>query len=431
MQNTSDWKAQIADRITELKQTLHKLESHFYKVDSMLPPEPDNPHKKLGRLEGLDRVVFITPYVLRRLGADINNAQIDDAIGQAVLEVLNGLESGLKGAVAWIIDDKIQDAVKLTDVIPQLARKYTDHPPAFKGRFFRDFLRIAPDFKLMLWLSEYLEGIPQSAVNGTIRRQRPKLPEMDDYNSAESWFNYYKKEAQFEEVIIALIDKEGLTEESLQKGSKLMRQEYDEINRAGQQFVEYYQQIETRGAVFDDENPEAFLDLSEIPELENDDEGEPTSYADSESPEPWARSLPQINDWNKHIREQDYEDDDEDEDFESDPVYKILKPFVHNILSTLRREFDKQARKSSEPVRAPIDDYVAILALKSHARVASHRVWVNMAKNPAPRYGVYMFAMECLAQIGQATEKFPRPYLKQIAIDAVKVRERIAKLVPK
>jgi len=101
------------------------------------------------------------------------------------------------------------------------------------------------------------------------------------------------------------------------------------------------EEISKTRAAFDPEHPETFLDLSEIPDIEDEDDDYEVRTIDlryeeeeEEPSEPWASSLPELQNWNKSISESSFDDSElHHQEFEDDPVYRLLEPFTHNFLS--------------------------------------------------------------------------------------------------
>ena len=82
-------------------------------------------------------------------------------------------------------------------------------------------------------------------------------------------------------------------------------------------------------------------------------------------------------------------------------------------------------------MRSPLEHYLIILALKAQARISSCGVWAEDVGHEAPRKGVYLFAMECLERIAEATERFPRKHLYHLATEARNIKNRLRRYLLK
>ncbi|HHT9111253.1 MAG TPA: hypothetical protein ACFYDZ_08875, partial [Candidatus Brocadiaceae bacterium] len=298
-------------------------------------------------------------------------------------------------------------------------------------RFLRDITRIAPDFQILL---EMFEGFRE---NGRIR---PKEPEANTSWSPECWLDYYREQARLEEPLIAMVDAEGLSGASLEKGMKRMIEESAQRDKMMEKQVITYKLMRNRDAAFSPEHPERFLDLSEIPDIKDEDDDDYEVRAidlryeeeEEEPPEPWASSLPELRDWNKITQKSSFDDSELfRQDFEDDPVYLLLNPFVHNLFECLKQDDlrrDKEGKGEETEMRSPLDHYLIILALKAQVRISSCGVWVEDVGHEAPRKGVYLFAMECLERIAEAIERFSPEHHYHLATEARNIKKQIEKI---
>ncbi len=255
---------------------------------------------------------------------------------------------------------------KLSGIIPQSSI-----------RFLRDMSGIAPDFHI---LSSMFEGFRESG------RTRPKEPETDKSWSPELWLDYYREQARLEEPLIAMVDAEGLTGISLEKGMKQMIEEREQMDKRMEKQINSYNLMRNRDAAFDTEYPEKFLDLLEIPDVKDED----------------------------------------------DPVYHLLKPFTNNVLERLKRDYFnrvKESKNEEDLMRSPLEHYLVILALKPQVRISSCGVMAESVGHEAPRKGVYMFAMECLERIADAIERFSLKHLYPLAAEARNIIKQIEEIL--
>lgn len=438
-QENFDWKARVRNEIAAVRSTFDKLEGFFAQADEEIGNDPDDPREGLGRLPGLDRLMLLLPCVLDRLEEDIDKDLFSLPIGgdggaaHQLLDGLGAIKQAIQTVLTWYIHNDVDQALELVNTALEGARKYTvKEEPGFRGRFLHDLARIAPDFQIMRGM---LEDFQEN------RRRRPKHPEDNELCSTERWLKYYREQARLEEPMFAVVDAEGLSEQSLEKGMKLMIEESKRLDHHKEEFVERYRLMKNRDTVFDPERPELFLDLTEIPEVEDDgddDDYEVRSidlrYEEDDRPSPWASSLPELKAWNKRTMEPTLEDEEDPTrpDFLKDPVYRMLDPFINNLFSCLKEEYFETIQDSGEeayPMRSPLDHYLILVALKAQARISSCGVWVDSAGHPAPRHGAYMFAMDCLERIAEAVERFAPESLQHLATQARHIKRRIKNLI--
>jgi hypothetical protein len=95
---------------------------------------------------------------------------------------------------------------------------------------------------------------------------------------------------------------------------------------------------------------------------------------EEEQPEPWASSLPELLDWNKITHESSFDDSELcRQDFEDDPVYLLLNPFVHNLFECLKQDDlrrIKECKRGKNELRSALEHYLIILALKAQVRIS-------------------------------------------------------------
>lgn len=197
-----------------------------------------------------------------------------------------------------------------------------------------------------------------------------------------------------------------------------------------------YNLMRNRDAAFDPGHPERFLDLSEIPDIKEEDGDYEVRIVDlryeeeeEESSEPWASSLPELQNWNESISESSSDDSElRHQDFEDDPVYRLLEPFTHNLIECLKRDYlcrIKESGGKGNHMRSPLENYLVILALKAQVRLSSCGVLVESIGHEAPRKGVYLFTMECLEKIPDAIEKLSLEHLYHLAAEARDIKKQI------
>ncbi|MGR3302990.1 MAG: hypothetical protein ACUZ8I_10870 [Candidatus Scalindua sp.] len=420
---------QILEEISKTRNVFTELDDFFLKADENIANDPDDPREGIGRFPGLDRLMFLIPCVINRLGEDISKSEEVEDIAP-ITEGLQAIKEGVNSVLAYYLQDDVDCALNLLSNALSNIDKLSSSKPQSYIRFFRDMARIAPDFRILL---DMLEGFRES------KRTRPTEPETDESWSPERWLNYYKEQARLEEPLIAMVDTEGLSEASLEKGMKQMIEESEQMDKRMEKHFFSHKLMKNRDAAFDPEHPGKFLDLSNIPDIKDEDDDDyevraiDLHYEEEEEPEPWASSLPELQDWNKSASESSFDDSELfHQDFEEDPVYRLLKPFTHNALECLKHDYLHRVKESGNEenlMRSPLEHYLVILALKPQVRISSCGVMVEDVGHEAPRKGVYMFAMECLDRIAEAIEIFCLEHLYHLAAEARDIKKQIEEIL--
>ena len=154
---------------------------------------------------------------------------------------------------------------------------------------------------------------------------------------------------------------------------------------------------------------------------------------EEEPPESWASSLPELRDWNKISHESSHNNSELfRQDFEDDPVYRLLNPFVHDLFECIKHDYLQRVKESESEeyvMRSPLEHYLIILALKAQIRISSCGVRAEDVGHEVPRKGVYLFAMECLEKIAKATNKFSQKHLYHLAVEARNIKKQIEKII--
>jgi hypothetical protein len=420
---------QILAEISKTRNAFAELDDFFLKADENIANDPDDPREGIGRFPGLDRLMFLIPCVINRLGEDISKSkEVEDVV--PIAEGLQAIKEGVKSVLTYYLQDDIDSALNLLSNTLSNIDKLSSKKFQSGIRFFRDMARIAPDFLILL---DMFEGFRES------KRTRPNEPETDESWSPECWLDYYREQARLEEPLIAMVDAEGLSEASLEKGMKQMIEEREQMDKRMEKLFFSHKLMRNRDAAFDPEYPEKFLDLSEIPDIKDKDDDDyevrvvNLRYEEEEEPEPWASSLPELQDWNKSVSESFFDDSELlRQDFEDDPVYRLLKPFTHNAIECLKHDYHHRVKESGNEenqMRSPLEHYLVILALKPQVRISSCGVMAESVGHEAPRKGVYMFAMECLDRIAEAINKFSLEHLYHLAAEARNIKKQIEEIL--
>ncbi len=421
--NMTNYK-QVIKEIYKTRDTFAKLNDFFSKADENIANDPDDPREVIGRFPGLDRLMFLIPCVINRLEEDVSESKGGEG-GILISEGLQAVKEGLNSVSIYYFQDDVEGALNLLNNslsdIDKLSRKKLQSGI----RFFRDLARIVPDFNILL---DTFESFRES------KKRRPTEPEGDESWSPERWLDYYREQARLEEPLIAMVDAEGLSEASLEKGMKQMIEESGQMDKMMEKHITTYTLMKNRDAAFDPEHPETFLDLSEIPDIEDEDDDYEVRTVDlryeeeeEEPSEPWASSLPELQNWNKSISESSFDDSElRHQDFEDDPVYRLLEPFTHNFFECLKRDHLSRIKESEEnQMRSPLENYLVLLPLKAQVRLSSCGVLVESIGHEAPRKGVYLFTLECLQRIADAIEKLSQEHLYHLAAKARNIKKQI------
>ncbi|HDY67809.1 MAG: hypothetical protein JYX80_07605 [Candidatus Scalindua sediminis] len=420
---------QVLAEISKTRNVFIELDDFFRKADENIANDPDDPREGIGRFPGLDRLMLLIPCVINRLGEDISKIKEGENVAP-ITEGLQAIKEGVNSVLAYYLQDDVDGALNLLSNALSNIDKLSSKKSQSNIRFLRDIARIAPDFQILL---DMFEGFREN------RRIRPKEPETDESWSPERWLYYYREQARLEEPLIAMVDAEGFSEASLEKGMKQMIEESEQRDKVMEKHFISHKLMKNRDAAFDPEHPEKFLDLSNIPDIKDkdDDDYEVRSidlrYEEEEEPEPWASSLPELQDWNKYTSESSFDDSElYCQNFEDDPVYCLLKPFTHNVFKCQKHDHHHRVKESGSgenQMRSPLENYLVILALKPQARISSCTVWVESVGHEAPRKGVYMFTMECLERIAEAIERFSQEHLYYLATEARNIKKQIEKIL--
>jgi hypothetical protein len=419
---------QMLIEISNTRNVLTKLNDFFCKADEDISNDPDDSREEMGRLHGLDRLIVLIPLIITRLEEDISkNKLIEDV--SPITEGLKAIQETINGVLIYYIPGDVDSAIislniSISNIDNILSKKLQSHI-----RLLQDITRVVPDFHILL---NTIDGFQRN------RKTRPEELETDKSWSAENWLSYYREQSRLEEPLIAMVDAEGLSRTSLEKGMKQMIEESEKMDKAMEKQFDSFNLMRKRDASFDPEYPEKFLDLSEIPDIKEDEDDDDYEVRtidlhyeeeEEEPAEPWASSLPELQNWNESTAEQSYDNLGLSRpDFEDDPVYRLLEPFTHNIIERLKHyhlNLIKEGSREADQLRSPLEHYLVILTMKAQVRISSCNVHVESTEHDAPRKGVYLFAMECLERIAEAIETFSQEHLYHLAAEARNIKKQI------
>jgi hypothetical protein len=419
---------QMLIEISNTREVLTKLNDFFCKADEDISNDPDDSREEMGRLHGLDRLIVLIPLIITRLEEDISKNKLIENVSP-ITEGLKAIQETINGVLIYYIPGDVDSAIislniSISNIDNILSKKLQSHI-----RLLQDITRVVPDFHILL---NTLDGFQRN------RKTRPEELETDKSWSAENWLSYYREQSRLEEPLIAMVDAEGLSRTSLEKGMKQMIEESEKMDKAMEKQFDSFNLMRKRDASFDPEYPEKFLDLSEIPDIKEDEDDDDYEVRtidlhyeeeEEEPAEPWASSLPELQNWNESTAEQSYDNLGLSRpDFEDDPVYRLLEPFTHNIIERLKHyhlNLIKEGSREADQLRSPLEHYLVILTMKAQVRISSCNVHVESTEHDAPRKGVYLFAMECLERIAEAIETFSQEHLYHLAAEARNIKKQI------
>ena len=425
-QNSANQK-QIHAGISKITDIVAELEDFFHQADVEILNDPDDTREGIGRLLGLDRLMCLIPCVMNRLDEDVSNGYEGDNV-TSIIEGLLAIQECLQSVLAYYQRDDVETPFEMLGSALSKIGNLSNKKSPSGVRVFRDIARLAPDFQI---IHNTLEGFLEN------RRTRPEEIKTDAKWSPESWLNYYREQARLEEPLIAVVEAEGLSGVSLEKGMKRMIEQSERREKSDERFLANFTLIKNRDAAFNPDYPEKFLDMPEIPDVTNDedDDGEyevrvvDLHYEEEDEPEPWASSLPELDNWNNASHESLYDNTERAvPDFNDDPVYQLLNPFVHDLIKCMKNDHNRRVKESESQeyfMRSPLEHYIILLALKAQARIAASGVHAASAGHDAPKKGVYLFVMECLEKIAKAIYKFSQKYLYRLASEARNIKRQI------
>jgi len=253
---------QVLAEISKTRNVFIELDDFFRKADENIANDPDDPREGIGRFPGLDRLMLLIPCVINRLGEDISKIKEGENVAP-ITEGLQAIKEGVNSVLAYYLQDDVDGALNLLSNALSDIDKFSSKKSQSNIRFLRDIARIAPDFQILL---DMFEGFREN------RRIRPKEPETDESWSPERWLYYYREQARLEEPLIAMVDAEGFSEASLEKGMKQMIEESEQRDKVMEKHFISHKLMKNRDAAFDPEHPEKFLDLSNIPDIKDKDD---------------------------------------------------------------------------------------------------------------------------------------------------------------
>ena len=259
-QNTTGHK-QILAELSKTRAVFAELDGFFRRADENISNDPDDPRKEIGRLPGIDRLLFLVPCVINRLEADISQ-DIEGENVAPIVEILQAIREGIQSVLSYYLRDDAEGAINLLSNVLSKIEKLSGKKSPSGIRVFRDLARIAPDFQILI---DMFEGFRECS------RTRPKEPETNTSWSPECWLDYYREQARLEEPLIAMVDAEGLSEASLEKGMKRMMEESEQRDKMMEKHFITYKLMRNRDAAFSPEHPERFLDLPEIPDIKEEE----------------------------------------------------------------------------------------------------------------------------------------------------------------
>lgn len=380
----------IASAKCEIEVQLDVLEMILACDDESIADNPDDPRDRRGRVPGFERYCSLVPIVLRRLDEDLAAKRI--GLGETDL-VLTGLSALLLPLRAFALlyehdqpdraVEELQEALVFSERLGAIPRD--DHP----GRLYRDIDRLFDDVRA----ARMSMGFTRSHT-----RDRPDPPEGNAQWSPYKWFDFFLGSARREDPMIDAVERQGLTEPVLREAHERSKKQGERLEEGFREFLEADRIIDARDAAYDEKNPEAFLELREIPVLPAIADGEPEPY---EIP---TRVCPETS----------AEERDPNE-WESDPVFLLVRPFTSRLIIAMK---DQSSLAYG---------YMLILAVKSQATLASADIWLDQGTGKAPIFGAYRFVMHNLGRIAETVDCFALD--PALAADARRISAEVATLL--
>ena len=111
IQNTAGYKQIIAE-IYKTRDVFTKLNDFFRKADENISNDPDDPRDGIGRLPGLDRLMFLIPCVINRLEEDISESKEGENVA-SIIEGLRAIKEGIQSVLTYYLQDDVEGALNL------------------------------------------------------------------------------------------------------------------------------------------------------------------------------------------------------------------------------------------------------------------------------------------------------------------------------
>lgn len=411
---------EIETAISSLRMKIENLESYFARWDEEISANPDDPRDRIGRLPGLERVLTLASPLLARLETDLASGDIGRGAANAadterVVQGLDAIGLAIESARLWQQTDDIDRAVSGMNEAAAMAESCLAVPRDDQpGRFCHDLGRLSEDFRAMASMLELFQRN---------RRRNPHLPDPDaeDHWPPTRWFEMLLDQACREDRLFSVVENFGLSEESLRSGIDAVKQDEADLEREKELIISSYETLDKREQVYDSEDPESFLNLSEIPEL-------PKDAADVEVSEVPVLDLD--DDDALDLPEDEYDDDDEsgidditERKWRSDPALTILEPVAFAAIKAL------SLLRTPESEASTLHNYVVLVLLKPLARIASSYVHCEESESLAPVHGAYLFAMYCLDRAATALERFGTESERAVAAPLRGARLRVSEFL--
>ncbi len=145
---------QILTEITRTRRACTELEDFFLKADENIVNDTDDPREGIGRLPGLDRLVFLIPCAINRLEDDLSKSKKIEDIA-LITEGLQAIKEGFNSALTYYLQEDIEGALSLLNNTLSSVDKLSEMKLQSGIRFLSDVSRIAPDFHILF---NVLEG---------------------------------------------------------------------------------------------------------------------------------------------------------------------------------------------------------------------------------------------------------------------------------
>lgn len=258
------------------------------------------------------------------------------------------------------------------------------------ARARRDLDRVLLDVDTLAgWLGDFAE-------NARRRAGFPPLPDEEPWPE-EKWRRFLWESALREHTVLADIERDGFSEEALERSWKAERSRGDEEDRRHRNFEKRFETQRRCAFSWDPDQPERYLDLEELPDPPEEEEPARRSI-DEPDEEPWRESL--------EIEQPPVEEPEDDFDrYEDDPFFQALEEFTLRFFRASRNEWRKLPEDQDPPA---VDHYLSALLLAAKSQFIKALMDVREG-DEAPRRACWSVARELLKRFADAgAPRFPK-----------------------
>lgn len=430
----------------DIKVHLDVLEMLLACDDEAIAEDPTDPRDGRARLPGFERFRTLVPIVLKRVDEDIAAGRIhierEDSTGE-ITTVLSGLRVILRALGAFTLyyeHEQLERAVDeleatLIDAQILLNTPRDDYP----GRLYRDIAKLIDDIEACFVVLRGFHRQTSIQLN---------LPDPGAQHSPDQWFQFYLEQARRDDPLIDAIESAGMSQAAFILGYNQMEENDAQLDAEMTDYFIYLHEAQARDEVYDELNPEAFLELDEITDLSEleledvlADSGVEFELHDSEwdtyDDESFEGDLTgvEIGSEDASTGFDDFNPDllriklDKNKETTSDPIFQMLDSYFRKLQPFL---LESRETEDLDPtaIQNIVNNYIILLMLKPQVHILSSDVWVKITENQAPLHGAYLFAIHCLDRIAEAAERFRPDDDLKFAHEARRIKKEITKRLP-